>query len=176
MTIRHLLTMSAGFDWKEDVPYSNPENTGIQMEASSDWVEYTINPPMQYEPGKVYHYNSGATQLLAHIFRVATGTDIEEYAVRHLFTPLGINEHYWKRTPSGLVDAEGGYYMRPRDVAKLWYLFLKKRSVGREGARLARVGQGFFEAALRSRCGQAGCRRTSKVRSEVVALSVRQRE
>ena len=125
MTIRHLLTMSAGFDWKEDVPYSNPENTGIQMEASSDWVEYTINRPMSYEPGKVYHYNSGATQLLAHIFRVATGTDIEEYAVRNLFGPLGIKQFYWKRTPSGLVDAEGGLYLRPRDLAKLWYLFLK---------------------------------------------------
>ena len=125
MTIRHLLTMSAGFDWKEDLPYSDPSNTGTQMEASSDWVEYTINRPMSYEPGKVYHYNSGATQLLAHIFHVATGTDIEEYAVRHLFTPLGIKQHYWKREPSGLVDAEGGLYLRPRDVAKLWYLFLK---------------------------------------------------
>ena len=125
MTIRHLLTMSPGLDWKEDVPYSDPTNTGIQMEASCDWVEYTINRPMAHEPGKVYHYNSGATQLLAHIFRVATGTDIEDYAARHLFTPLGIKQFYWKRTPSGLVDAEGGMYLRPRDVAKLWYLFLK---------------------------------------------------
>ncbi len=125
MTIRHLLTMSAGIDWNESLPYSDPNNTGTQMEASSDWVEYTINRPMQYEPGKVYHYSSGATQLLAHVFRVATGMDIEEYAVRNLFTPLGIKQHYWKRTPSGLVDAEGGLYLRPRDVAKLWYLFLK---------------------------------------------------
>lgn len=125
MTIRHLLTMSAGVDWNESLPYSDPNNTGIQMEASSDWVAYTINRPMAHEPGKVYHYNSGATQLLAHIFRVATGTDIEEYAVKHLFAPLGIKQHYWKRTPSGLVDAEGGMYLRPRDLAKLWYLFLK---------------------------------------------------
>jgi CubicO group peptidase (beta-lactamase class C family) len=80
---------------------------------------------MQYEPGKVYHYNSGATQILAHIFHVATGMDIEEYAVRNLFTPLGIKQHYWKRTPSGIVDSEGGLYLRPRDVAKLWYVFLK---------------------------------------------------
>ena len=125
MTIRHLLTMSAGIDWNESLPYSDPNNTGIQMEASSDWVEYTINRPMAHEPGKVYHYSSGATQLLAHVFRVATGTDIEEYAVRNLFTPLGIKQHYWKRTPSGLVDAEGGIYLRPRDLAKLWHLFLK---------------------------------------------------
>ncbi|HEX6126558.1 MAG TPA: serine hydrolase [Pyrinomonadaceae bacterium] len=125
MTIRHLLTMSAGFDWNEDLPYSNPDNTGIAMEASCDWVEYTINRPMAHEPGTKYQYNSGATQLLAHIFRVATGTDIEDYATRHLFAPLGIKQHFWKRSPSGLVDAEGGIYLRPRDLAKLWYLFLK---------------------------------------------------
>ncbi len=80
---------------------------------------------MAFEPGKTYAYNSGATQILAHVFRVATGMDIEDYAVRHLFTPLGIKQFYWKRSPSGLVDAEGGIYLRPRDLAKLWYLFLQ---------------------------------------------------
>ena len=125
MTIRHLLTMSAGLDWNEGLPYSDPKNTGSQMEVASDWVEYTINRPMAHEPGEKFAYNSGATQILAHVFRVATGIDIEEYAVRHLFTPLGIKQFYWKRSPSGLVDAEGGIYLRPRDVAKLWYMFLK---------------------------------------------------
>lgn len=125
MTVRHLLTMSAGLDWNEGLPYSDPKNTGSQMEASFDWVEYTINRPMEFEPGTKFAYNSGATQILAHVFRVATGMDIEEYAVRHLFTPLGIKQYFWKRSPSGLVDAEGGIYLRPRDVAKLWYLFLK---------------------------------------------------
>jgi CubicO group peptidase (beta-lactamase class C family) len=125
MTIRHLLTMSAGLDWNEGLPYSDPKNTGSQMEAAPDWVEYTINRPMAFEPGKTFAYNSGATQILAQVFRVATGMDIEDYAVRYLFTPLGIKQHFWKRSPSGLVDSEGGIYLRPRDVAKLWYLFLK---------------------------------------------------
>ncbi len=34
MTIRHLLTMSAGIDWNEGLPYTDPKNTGSQMEAS----------------------------------------------------------------------------------------------------------------------------------------------
>ncbi|MFT3745794.1 MAG: serine hydrolase [Pyrinomonadaceae bacterium] len=62
---------------------------------------------------------------MRHVFRVATGLDIEDYAVRYLFSPLGIKQHFWKRSPSGLVDAEGGVYLRPRDLAKLWYLFQK---------------------------------------------------
>jgi CubicO group peptidase (beta-lactamase class C family) len=124
MTIRHLLTMTAGFDWDEDVPYADPRNDCTKMEASFDWVRYAIDRPMAQEPGKSFKYNSGATQLLSHIFRLATHLDIEEYAERHLFDPLGIAA-FWKRSPNGLVDTEGGLYLRPRDVAKILLLFAR---------------------------------------------------
>lgn len=125
MTIRHLLAMTAGLDWKEDLPYSDPNNTASLLEESCDWVKFTIDRPMAVEPGTVFNYNSGATQLLSHIFTVATGQDIEEYAAKYLFAPLGIQHYYWKRTPSGLADTEGGLYLKPRDLAKIGYLFLK---------------------------------------------------
>ncbi len=126
ITIRHLLTMTAGFNWNENLPYTDPNNSGMIMEASFDWVKYVIDRPMSDEPGTVFKYNSGATQVLAYIFRVATGIDIEEYAVKHLFTPLGIKNHYWKRTPTGLIDAEGGLYLEKSDLAKIFYLYLRK--------------------------------------------------
>ncbi len=80
---------------------------------------------MAEEPGTRWNYNSGASQLLAHIFRTATKTDIEEYAARQLFAPLGIERWFWKRTPAGAVDTEGGLYLEARDLAKIWYLFMK---------------------------------------------------
>src|SRR5215471_1402078 len=125
MTVRHLLTMTAGLDWKEDLPYNDPNNTASLLEASFDWVKFTIDRPMAAEPGTLFNYNSGATQLLSHIFKLATGQDIEEYAVKHLFTSLGIENYYWKRTPTGLADTEGGLYLKTRDLAKIAYLFLK---------------------------------------------------
>jgi CubicO group peptidase (beta-lactamase class C family) len=124
MTIRHLLTMTAGFQWDEGIHYDNPKNDCSVMEASMDWIDYVINKPMSDEPGSRFNYNSGATELLADIFRKATGWDIEEYAVKNLFRPIGIDKHYWKRTPMGLVDTEGGLYLRPADLARIWYLFL----------------------------------------------------
>jgi CubicO group peptidase (beta-lactamase class C family) len=126
ITIRHLLTMTAGMNWNENLPYTDPNNSGMIMEASFDWVKYTIDRPMADEPGTVFKYNSGATQILAYIFKVATGVDIEEYAVKHLFEPLGIKNYYWKRSPSGLVDAEGGVYLEKGDLAKIFYLYLRK--------------------------------------------------
>jgi CubicO group peptidase (beta-lactamase class C family) len=128
MTIRHLLTMTAGIDWNESLPYADPNNAAVRMEASTDWIGFTIDRPMSEEPGARWNYNSGASELLAYIFRKATKTDIEEYASRHLFAPLGIQRWYWKRTPHGLIDTEGGLYLEARDLAKIWYLFLRNGS------------------------------------------------
>ena len=125
ITIRHLLTMTAGIEWHEDLPYNDPKNSASVMEAGFDWVRYAIDPPMQHEPGAVYHYSSGSSQLLSHIFQRAVGQDIEEYAARHLFAPLGIERFYWKRTPTGLPDTEGGLYLRAHDLARIAYLYLR---------------------------------------------------
>lgn len=126
MTIWHLLTMSSGLDWDEDVPYADPTNTFTIMARSPDWVQYTMDRPMAQDPGEIFRYNSGATLVLGHVFRLATGTDLEEYAVEHLFAPLGIADYVWKRTPSGLVDTQEGLYVTPRDIAKIANLYLKR--------------------------------------------------
>jgi CubicO group peptidase (beta-lactamase class C family) len=125
MTVRHLLTMTAGFDWNEGISYADPRNTGVQMEAANDWVKFTIDRPMSEEPGSRWNYNSGASELLAHVFQKATKMDVEEYGARYLFAPLGIQRWYWKRIPMGLADTEGGLYLEARDLAKIWYLFMK---------------------------------------------------
>jgi CubicO group peptidase (beta-lactamase class C family) len=125
MTVRHLLTMTAGLDWNEGLSYGDPRNTGVQLEAADDWVKFTIDRPMSEEPGTRWNYNSGASELLAHIFQRATKMDVEEYGARHLFAPLGIERWYWKRIPMGLADTEGGLYLEARDLAKIWYLFMK---------------------------------------------------
>jgi CubicO group peptidase (beta-lactamase class C family) len=123
--LRHLLTMTGGFDWNENLPYVDPRNSAIGMEASYDWITFAIDFPMAREPGAQFNYSSGETQLLSHIFWKATGTDIEEYASRHLFGPLGIERWFWKRTPMGIVDTEGGLYLAAPDLARIWYLFMK---------------------------------------------------
>ena len=123
MTLRNVLTMSTGLDWNEGVAYDDPKNDSSLMEAANDWVQYVIDKPMAQEPGKVFNYSSGATELLPYIFRKETGQDLEVYGEKYLFAPLGI-EHYWKRTPLGVVDTEGGLYLRGADLAKIGYLYL----------------------------------------------------
>jgi hypothetical protein len=125
MTLENLLTMTSGLDWNEDVAYDDPANPSDLMEATDDWVQFVIDRPMATEPGTVFAYSSGVTELFAHIFKKETGSDIEEYARRHLFGPLGIVNYHWKRTPLGVVDTEGGLFLRTEDLTKLGLLFLQ---------------------------------------------------
>ena len=124
MTLRDLLTMTSGMDWNEDLPYDDPANPSDLMEAADDWVQFVIDRPMKEEPGTVFAYSSGATELLAYIFKRETGADIEQYAHTHLFGPLGIRNYFWKRTPLGVVDTEGGLYLSAEDLAKIGLLYL----------------------------------------------------
>jgi CubicO group peptidase (beta-lactamase class C family) len=123
ITVRHLLTMTGGIDWNENLPYIDPNNTASGLEESADWVQFTINRPMMREPGTVFNYSSGESALLARVFSEATGMDVEEYASRYLFQPIGIEHWFWKRTPSGSLDTEGGLYLDAADLARVWYLF-----------------------------------------------------
>ena len=80
MTLRHLLTMTAGIDWNENLPYDDPNNT-----TAADGGELRLGPVHHRSPdggraGDTFPYNSGATQTARAHFHAATGKDIEEYA------------------------------------------------------------------------------------------------
>ena len=124
LTLRNLLTMQTGLEWHEDLAYDDPKNSADVMEATHDWVRYVIDQPMVDDPGTKFVYNSGSTELLAHIFKKVTGENVDQYAAENLFKPLGI-QYFWKHSPTGLPDTEGGLYLAPRDLARLGQLFIQ---------------------------------------------------
>jgi CubicO group peptidase (beta-lactamase class C family) len=127
ITIEDLLTMRSGIFWNEaDLLVDDEQNTVTQMENSDDWIQYVLSLPMEHKPGDVFNYNSGGSQLLSAIFKNTTGVHMDEYAESQLFKPLGIDEYYWKKTPKGFADTEGGLYLKAQDLAKIGYLVVHK--------------------------------------------------
>ena len=125
MTLAHVLTMTTGIKWDEStVTYTDPANSCANMEKSQDWIQFVLDQPMAEPPGAKFVYNSGATELLSYLIKKGTGKHAHEYAAEQLFAPLGITDTYWKTTPTGLADTEGGLYLAARDLAKLGYLYL----------------------------------------------------
>lgn len=132
MTLEDLLTMRSGIEWNESIPYTDPANSCLQLEAADDWIQYVLEQPMREAPGTVFDYNSGVSVLLGKIVREATGRRIDDYAREKLFEPLGITEFHWKETPQGEIDTEGGLYLRPQDLARIAQLLLQKGDWGGE--------------------------------------------
>ncbi len=124
LTIKHLLTMSSGLKWNEEVPYDNPENSEIKMINSPNPVEYVLSQPMDFPPGKVWKYNGGTTQLLAAIIEKTTGKKIDQFAKEYLFQPLGIEKFEWIKYPgTDLPAAASALRLTSRDLLKFGLLY-----------------------------------------------------
>jgi len=128
VTIRHLLSFSSGYDWNEFVyGFGDPRDSHYQMFRASDPLGYLLGRPVTTEPGAVFHYNSGDTNLLGEIVRrVTSSSTLVEFADQNLFGPLGIQDYDWIRFPlaDGVTFASGGASLRPRDMAKMGLLYL----------------------------------------------------
>ena len=128
ITIEHLLTMTSGLEWDEwTLPYGEYGNDATDMFQSSDAIQYVLDRPMTYDPGESWTYNSGGSHLLGAIVAITSGQTLYEFAFEHLFEPLGISDYdvHWSTDQNGYYAAGGGLSMRPQDMAKFGYLFLK---------------------------------------------------
>lgn len=125
ITIKHLLTMSAGLAWDESTaPYGSPENSHTKMNQSPDQVKYVLQRPVVDIPGAKFVYNSGLVVTLGKIIANSGFIDFDTLATRYLFAPLGIRNHQWYIYPSGIYLASGDLMLTSRDMAKFGLLYL----------------------------------------------------
>jgi CubicO group peptidase (beta-lactamase class C family) len=124
-TLQDLLTMRSGIEWHEQDRPLDDTNTTVQLEKSRDWIQFTLDQPMDADPGTTWAYNSGGSQLMSGVIRTATGAHIDVYAAETLFGPIGIRDFHWKKTPTGHPDTEGGLYLSAPDLARIGHLYLR---------------------------------------------------
>ncbi|OQP45284.1 hypothetical protein A4H97_32725 [Niastella yeongjuensis] len=125
LTIEHLLTMTSGLKWNEEVPYDNPDNSEIQMIRSGNPIEFILSQPMELAPGMQWKYNGGTTQLLAAIIERTSGQKLTEFAAENLFKPLGISQYEWFTYPGTTAyAAASGLRLRSRDLLKFGLVYL----------------------------------------------------
>ena len=96
ITLRHVLTMSAGFDWNETrVAPDGGTNHETIMYTKEDPAGYVLGRPMVNEPGETWNYSGGLTTLLGYVAARASGQSLGELARQKLFEPLGITQVEW---------------------------------------------------------------------------------
>ncbi len=124
ITLGHALSMTAGLEWNERVPYTDSKNDEIAMTRSADPVRYVLTRPIVARPGEKWEYNGGLTQVVATALQRSTRTPIKQFANDVLFRPLGITDVEWLGDLAGLPYAASGLRLRPRDLAKFGSLYL----------------------------------------------------
>ena len=124
--LRDLLSMAAGWDWNEELSYTDPHNSETRMDAAADRYRFILEQPMVAKPGQVFNYNGGCTALLAAVIARWTSTSIDQYAEQVLFRPLHISQYEWIKDASGTPYAASGLRLRPRDMLKFGQLYLDK--------------------------------------------------
>lgn len=118
ITLRHLMTMTSGYDWSEEYGWRWPEN--------NSWMAFALRMVTAHDPGDVFTYNTPATHLLSGVISRATGMSLSDFANKNLFAPLGIVPTEWSTDPEGYTTGAHALNLRARDVAKLGYLALNR--------------------------------------------------
>ncbi|MCD7976392.1 MAG: beta-lactamase family protein [Tannerellaceae bacterium] len=128
LTIRHLLTMSAGVDFEEE--YTTSFSPTTQLYYGKDLHRITFGMKEIEEPGKRFIYQSGVTQLLAYVLEKATGEPVSTYISRKLWTPMQAEENaLWSLDKKdGMEKAYCCFNSNARDFARFGQLILNKGS------------------------------------------------
>lgn len=124
LTLRHLLTMSAGVDFQE--AYTSPFSPTTQLYYGNDLRKIAFGMKEIEEPGVNFVYQSGVTQLLAFILDKVTGENLSDYVSRKLWTPMHAEENaLWSLDQKdGMEKAYCCFNSDTRDFARFGQLLL----------------------------------------------------
>ncbi len=104
ITLRHLLTMTAGFQ------VNDPTGTAPPGRAEDAWAR-----PMASAPGRSFAYDNAAQAIVLEVLQRTVGTGFADYAREQLVKPLGMKEPSYQH----------GLSLRTEDMARLGQLFLQ---------------------------------------------------
>jgi CubicO group peptidase (beta-lactamase class C family) len=113
ITLKHVLTMTAGFQEKEGPKDPNQDHL----------IQYILSRPLESNPGEKFKYSNKCSNLLGGIINTLENKQADEFAKDVLFNKLSISEFYWERE-NGVPHCHGDLYIYPRDMAKIGLLVL----------------------------------------------------
>lgn len=146
LTVRHLLTMTAGIRFDE---------TGSIRER--DWISAYLSSDFLFAPGEHFQYNSMNSYMLSAAVTRVTGRDLCDYLNERIFRPLGLSDLISERCPEQIVKGGWGMYLSVADMARLGQLFLENGSAVVKGKRVQLLPADYVQAATRPQIVDKGC-------------------
>lgn len=94
ITVKHLLTMTAGFDYDFDKPSFNGLFGGRLTVSSLDFAKAAVREPLIFEPGERFQY-SICLDILGAVIEAVSQMPFSEYMKKSIFEPLGMQNTYF---------------------------------------------------------------------------------
>ncbi|WP_152362303.1 serine hydrolase domain-containing protein [Microlunatus speluncae] len=110
VTIRHLLSMASGIDYRW---------ADRDLDHPGDAAQDFLATPLAGRPGASYFYRGTSSYVLGRIVAAVSGSDLRDFLLPRLFRPLGIGNPQWFRCPLGFPLGAMGLILRTDEVARL---------------------------------------------------------
>lgn len=119
VTVHHLLTHTSGIPGgflDIDVHKSS--------EFTDDFLSYSFNTPLDYDPGAERRYSDGAYYLLSRAVAEKAGVPMDDFLWKELFLKLDFQEVAWSHCPKGHAMGATGLYINSADMVKMGKVYL----------------------------------------------------
>ncbi|WP_240691370.1 serine hydrolase domain-containing protein [Amycolatopsis nivea] len=117
ITVRQLLDESSGL--KQSI-FAETATAGTDENVAQE----ALAQPLTHRPGTRFAYGQRDPDLLAYVVQRAVGEDLQEFAQRNLFAPIGIprSSYFWLRDRAGNTYGYAFLFIPPLQYAKLGLL------------------------------------------------------
>jgi CubicO group peptidase (beta-lactamase class C family) len=139
-----LLEMRPGLEFVEDYVDGETSHCIAMLfgEGATDHAGYAAALPVAHEPGTVWNYSSGTTNIIARIIGdiVGGGRDgMERFLAERLFEPVGMRSAIPRFDEAGTFVGSSYVYATARDFARFGELY-RRDGVVSSGERILPVG------------------------------------
>jgi CubicO group peptidase (beta-lactamase class C family) len=130
ITIRQLLEMRSGLRFVEDYVDAGVSHC-LEMlfgAGKDDVAAFAASLPLDHEPGSVWNYSSGTTNIVARIVGDLVGggeATMRQFMNDELFTPLGMASADPRFDSAGTFIGSSFLYATARDFARFGLLYLR---------------------------------------------------
>ena len=150
ITLEHLLTMRDGLAFNEDYVDGEASDV-IEMlfgSGQEDVASFAADRSLRAEPGRVFNYSSGTSNIVAGILGSALGDElITDFLQARLFDPIGMHRATAGLDKTGTFVGSSYVYAPAREMAAFGLLYL--RDGVWDGTRV--LPEGWVDHARRQR-------------------------
>jgi CubicO group peptidase (beta-lactamase class C family) len=122
ITLKQLLQQTTGLDFHE--VYAGPSEVTDMLFKKGDMAAFTAKLGLKYEPGSVFNYSSGNSNILSRIIRHTVGEkEYTAFPYQALFYKTGMYSMLLEPDASGTYIGSSYSYATARDFARFGLLY-----------------------------------------------------